>query len=121
MRLVALLALPAIALLLLAAHFLHAGSMPLAVASVMLVALLGVPHPWVARGLQVVLVLATLEWIRTAMVLAGVRDAHGEPWLRLALILGSVAAFTALAALVFQRWRVRTYFRLSKGTLPFAG
>lgn len=123
MRLLALLALPALALLLLAAHFLHAGWVPLAVVAVVLVALLAVPHPWVARGLQVVLVLGTLEWIRTAVVLASVREAHGAPWLRLALILGSVAALTAVAALVFQRWRVRAYYRLEGRALipPPAG
>jgi hypothetical protein len=36
--------------------------------------------------------------------------AHGLPYLRLVLILGTVTAFTALSALVFQRSALRRHF-----------
>ena len=67
MRLAALLSLPLLALLLLAAHLLHAGVLPLAALAILLAGLLAVPHPWAARALQVVLAVAVIEWIRTTV------------------------------------------------------
>lgn len=106
----ALLVMPALALLLLAAHFLHSGLLPLAVLSLLLAGLLAVRRPWAARVVQAVLVLAAVEWILTTVALAQLRLQHGEPYLRLALILGAVAAFTLLAAWTFQRPALRAWF-----------
>lgn len=107
-----LLALPALALVLLAAHLLHAGWWPLATLALLLIALLFVRRRWAARALQVVLVVASIEWLLTAWGLAQMRMAHGQPYLRLLLILGVVALLTALAAWVIQRPRLRAHFRL---------
>jgi len=112
MRLAALLALPALALLLLAAHLVHAGLMPLAALAILLAGLLAVPRPWALRTLQVVLAVAVIEWILTTVGLAQLRRRYDEPYLRLAVILGSVTLFTALAALAFQHPVLRAYFRL---------
>jgi len=112
MRLAALLALPALALLLLAAHLVHAGLMPLAALAILLVGLLAVPRPWALRTLQVVLAVAVIEWTLTTVGLARLRLHHDEPYIRLAAILGSVTLFTALAALAFQHPVLRAYFRL---------
>ena len=112
MRLAALLMLPVLALLLLAAHLVHAGLMPLAVLAILLVGLLAVPRPWALRTLQVVLAVAVIEWILTTVGLAQLRLRLGEPYIRLAMILGSVTLFTALAALAFQHPVLRAYFRL---------
>lgn len=112
MRPAALLMLPALALLLLAAHLVHAGLMPLAALAILLVGLLAVPRPWASWTLQLVLVVAVFEWILTAMGLAQARLRHDQPYLRLAVILGSVALFTALAALAFRHPVLRAYFRL---------
>ena len=84
MRLAALLALPALALLLLAAHLFHAGAMPLAALAILLAGLLAVPRPWAARTLQVVLAVAVIEWILTTVGLAQLRLRHDEPYARLA-------------------------------------
>jgi hypothetical protein len=98
----ALIALPIIALLLLAAHFVHAGLWPIAAACMAAMGLLWVPRPWAARTLQALLALGTLEWILTAAMRAQLRIAHEQPYLRLLVILGTVAAFTVLAALAFR-------------------
>lgn len=105
------LVLPALALLLLAAHLLHAGWPSLSALALVLLALLFVRRRWAARVLQVVFVAATVEWILTAFNLARLRMAHDEPYLRLVLILGAVALLTALAAWVFQRPRLQERFR----------
>jgi hypothetical protein len=107
MKLVARLILPLLALLLLAAHFYRADWLSLAILSVVLTLLLAVPRPWAARTLQVALVLGAIEWLRTLAAFAAMRMAVGQPYLRLVLILGGVAAFTLLAAWVFQHRTLR--------------
>ena len=95
--------LPAIlSLLLLGAHFYRAGLEILTAACAVLLFLLSLPRPWVARLAQAVLVIGALEWLRALYYFAAMRSAFGEPWTRLALILGAVAVFTALSALVFR-------------------
>lgn len=102
MRAAALLALPVLALLLLAAHFYRGGLLVLAAASCALITLLFVRRQWATYVLQAALALGTLEWLRTAWALASHRAALGQPYGRLLLILGIVAALTALAALVVR-------------------
>ena len=108
----ALLVLPGVALLLLAAHFLHAGAAPMATLCILLIALLFVPRAWAARVLQVVLAVGAVEWVRTAWTLAERRLEHDQPYLRLVLILGSVALITIIAALLFQHPALRSRFGL---------
>ncbi|HJV90689.1 MAG TPA: hypothetical protein VJ623_10320 [Holophagaceae bacterium] len=92
-------ALPAIlALLLFSAHLMREGQMVLILPCLAVGALGFLDRPWALRTLQAVLALATGEWIRTLMVIRGVRLEAGLPWLRMSLILGSVAAFTLFAA-----------------------
>jgi len=111
----ALLVLPVLALLLLAAHFVHAGLWPVAAACVAAVALIGVGKPWAARVLQALLACGAIEWVLTAATIAQLRIAHQQPYLRMLLILGSVAAFTVLAALAFQRPALTRRFGLGTG------
>jgi hypothetical protein len=84
--------------LLLAAHFFRARLSAGVVAALVLFALAFVPRAWAVRTLQAGLALGALEWLRTAWAFAAIRRAHGQPTLRLWLILSGVAAFTAFAA-----------------------
>jgi hypothetical protein len=93
--------LPAVAGLLLAAHFYRAGSL-----------LLAVPRAWAGRAVQIALVVGAVEWLRTLAVFAAARVASGQPYLRLTLILLAVAIFTATSAAVFRHPRLRQRFRL---------
>ncbi len=93
-------ALPVLALLLLAAHFYRTGVYPLVVAAIALAGLALVPRRWAGSALGLVLVCGALEWLRTAWVLATLRDSMGLPFGRLLAILGTVAAFTLVAAYV---------------------
>ncbi len=88
--------------LLLGAHFLRDGSVALLVVSLMVPLVLLIRRRWVARAVQVMLVIAALEWVWTAIVLAEERMAAGEPWQRMAVILGGVALWTACSALLFE-------------------
>lgn len=104
--------LPALSLGLLGAHFYRAASWPGVAVCVGVVALLAVPRPWAARAVQAGLALGALEWLRTLVVLAQMRLALDQPWLRMALILGLVALLTAASALVVRRRPLRERFRL---------
>lgn len=97
----------ALSALLLGAHFLRAGSLLLVVLPLCVVALLALHRTWTRRLAQVVLVLGAFEWLRTLLGIAQLRAALGQPWLRMALILGAVALFTALSALLLEHRRVR--------------
>lgn len=103
---------PALALLVLGAHFYRAGNVLLAAASVILVTLLAVPRPWAARTLQAALLLGGAEWIRTTAFFVGLRRDAGRPWGRLAVILAAVTLLTALSALLFETTRLRKRFGL---------
>ena len=88
--------------LLLAAHFYRAMLFPLAILALVLLFFLFIKEKWVARLSQAVLVIGALEWVRTLLKLIEMRQAMDLPWTRLAVILGIVALFTGLSALVFQ-------------------
>lgn len=101
-----------LSVLLLGAHFYRAGWLVLTGLCVVLLFLLFLRKPWVPRLFQAVLLLGAAEWFRTLYVFASMRIAFGEPWTRLALILGGVALFTALSALVFQARRLKAFYGL---------
>ena len=55
-----------------------------------------------ASIIQIVLVLFGLEWIRTLIYYARIRIENGEDWLRLALILGTVAILNFVTILIYR-------------------
>jgi uncharacterized membrane protein len=113
-----LLVIPALALLLLAAHFFHAGAGLVAASCLMLVALLFIRRRWAGRTVQLVLAAGAVEWVLTAYTLAQLRLRHDEPYLRLVFILGGVTAFTAIAAVLFQHSALRTRFAFGPRLVP---
>jgi hypothetical protein len=98
---------------LMAAHFSRSGPLILAVVSLGFPLILLVPRPWVARVVQLALLLGALEWVRATVAIALRRQSAGEPWTRMAVILGSVALVTALSALVFKMKALRERYSLS--------
>lgn len=96
-----------IGFLLLAAHFSRNDVTTLVVVSLALPFLLLVRRPWVPRLFQVLLILGGVEWVRSMVMHISRRQAEGEPWTRLAIILGVVALLTACAGLVFRNSKLR--------------
>jgi len=88
---------------LLAAHFLfHTGQVAIAVVPLLFLVPLLFKKTWVPWFTQLVLLLGTIEWVRTLYVGASQKAASEEDWMRYAFILGAVALFTALSCLVFR-------------------
>lgn len=108
-----LLVFPAVALLVLAAHFARAQWWAPAALCMALVVLLAIPRRWTARTVQIALVAGGFEWWRTLAALVAARVAAGAPYTRLAVILGCVALATWASALVFRRPRLSARFRTS--------
>jgi hypothetical protein len=97
--------------LLLGAHFLHHGSTTLVGLCLVAPLLLLIRKPWVARLIQVLLVLGALEWLWTMAQIIERRQAAGDAWVRVAIILGGVILWTLGSTLVFFTPRLsRRYF-----------
>jgi len=99
---------------LLAAHFSRANLFPLVIVSILIPFLLLIRKAWVARSIQVLLLLGAAEWIRAMFGYIEVRKAVGEDWTRLAIILLTVAVLTACAGLVFRSKSLRKRYFLEK-------
>ncbi|MDP7114592.1 MAG: hypothetical protein QGH45_21645 [Myxococcota bacterium] len=98
--------------LMMAAHFLYHGHMVIVGLCLLSPLLLLIRRPWVARSFQLALAFGAFEWVRTAINHVQERTAMDEDWLRLAIILGSVAALTGGSALLFQTRRLRRRYRI---------
>ncbi len=96
--------------LVLAAHFFRAGELGLVGVALAAPLLLLGRWRWAVRVLQGLLVLGAAEWIRTARALAEMRIAFHQDWLRMALILGGVAAFALVGVALLSRPRVLEAF-----------
>lgn len=99
-----------ISFLLMAAHLVRAGQIVLAFLVPALLLLLVLKKNWVPWVIQLTLLLGAVEWLRTLYSVAQMRIEFGMPWMRMAIILGAVALFTALSCLVFRSKALRSRF-----------
>jgi len=103
--------------LLFAAHWMYHGLAPLAVVSIVFPLILLFQKSWAARIIQIFLVIATLEWLRTIYVLAQQHIADGTNWTRMAIILTIVAAITLASACVFFTKPLKARYKLNRKEL----
>ncbi len=96
----------------LAAHFLRDGNVAMVAVSLFLPVLLFIPKAAVARLLQVALLLASLEWLRTLVAIVQERMAAGVPYTRTVIILAVVALLTLASAFVFHLRAMRRRYGL---------
>ena len=99
--------------LILSAHFSRAGSPLLTIIFLLLPLLLFIKKAWVVRLIQLFLVIGSIEWIRILFVYVNERQAIGGPYIRLVIILGIVALFTGLSALVFRKNTITETYKLN--------
>ena len=98
--------------LLMAAHCLRSGSPIFVWCSLAFPFLLLFPKKWAARTVQICLLIAMLEWLRTLFVIANQRIDMGLSWRRLAIILGSVAVLTGASGCVFFMKPLKKRYKL---------
>ena len=103
-----------LSLVVLGAHFMRYGNTLGVIGAAGLIILLFVRQWWVARLVQVALVLGAIEWICTLYSMNQVRMAFGEPAVRLNVILGTVIAVTLVSALLFQTKTLQRIYKLNR-------
>jgi hypothetical protein len=92
---------------LIAAHFFRAGNIVLVIFCILAPLILITRARWAVIVVQVLLVLASAEWLRTALAIARERAAIGTPAARMFAILASVAILALLSALPLRRLAIR--------------
>jgi hypothetical protein len=100
--------------LLLAAHFLRWGNLPLVALSLLFPLLLLIHRRWALVTVQVLTLAGAAVWAYTAYHFVQARMMLGEPWVRLALILGAVILLTCSAALLLNSKTVKRRYLVAK-------
>jgi hypothetical protein len=96
--------------LVLAAHFMRSDDLALMLMACAAPMLLLFRRAWATRLLQLLLVVGALEWLRATLQIRAIRIEEGRDWQRMAIILGSVAAFTFASSLVYFLPPLRRYY-----------
>lgn len=100
----------ALSALLLAAHFLRRGQLVPCALCLAMVALLFQRSCWAPRIVQVFLIAGAGLWATTIATLVPQRAAAGEPWQRLAAILGAVMLVALAGAALLGTRRVQAHY-----------
>lgn len=98
--------------LILSAHFSRQDFPILSILCLLIPLLLFIKRAWVARLIQIVLIIGSIEWVRTLFYYVNQRQSVGEPYLRLVIIIGFVVLFTGLSALVFRNNSLKERYKL---------
>lgn len=101
-----------LSLIILAAHFLRESSLGLVFLCLLCPFFLLIHERWSARVIQAVLLLGALVWIFSAFSIGQERMAAGRPFVRMAVILGSVALVSAASAFLFYLPSMKKRYKL---------
>jgi len=96
--------------LILGAHFSRDSQPVLMLIALVFPFLLLIKKPWVPKLLQIALILGAFEWLRSMYFYVQAYIEREQSWTKLALIIGGVALFTLLSALVFRIKAVRNRY-----------
>ncbi len=88
--------------LLIAAHFLRAGIIPLASLGIMFPFLLTIRSRWATVLAQLALATAAVVWLITIHSIAMQRLSEGLPWMRMTFILGTVVLITVASVFLIH-------------------
>jgi hypothetical protein len=92
---------------LIAAHFFRAGDYIVVALCLAAPALFFVRRRWSLLVLEGLSYAAAVVWLVTAWQIVEMDKLFGKPWLRAAIILGAVAAFTALSGFLLRSRTLR--------------
>ena len=99
--------------LLISAHFMRAYGYLIGSLFLLLLFTLFIRKIWIIRLWQILLSLAAITWIFTTINLINLRIEIGQPWLRLAIILGAIIVFTVWSALWLKNKRINAFYNKS--------
>ena len=98
--------------LILSAHFSRGDIFVLSIICFLIPFLLFIRQGWVVRTIQILLIIGSIEWVRTLFIYINERQAIGEPYIRLVIIIGIIVLFTGLSALVFRNQSLKKLYKL---------
>lgn len=101
-----------ISIALLSAHYYRAGILPLVIIISLSLLVLLVRQSWAVRIIQVELFIGGMEWIRTVYSLVMARQSMDMPWIRMALILGTVSLVSFCSIFIFRARSLKTRYQL---------
>ena len=101
---------PVLGLCILAAHFLRFGDTGLFVALVAMALLCFTRQGWARIVCALTLFLGAFLWVKTGIEFVQIRMAVGQPWVRLAVIMSGVSAFSLLGAWILSLERSASRF-----------
>jgi len=101
-----------LAALLLGAHFLRAGNLPLLGVCAASPLLFLYRKRWSLIAMQIMAYLGAGSWVAMALQLIHVRQLSERPWAVAASILGAVALFTLVAGLLLNSRSIRERYPL---------
>ncbi len=103
-----------LSLLLLGAHFLRAEIIPLVVFFALTPFILLHKRSFIPLVIQGLLLLGTVEWIRTAVTTIIIRESQAQSWQRYLIIMSSIVVFTLLSALILFSKNLKLVYGKSK-------
>ena len=101
-------------ILLLSAHFSRANNNVLAIITLLVPFLLFVKKSWVIQVLQGIGYLASVAWLFSAYQYIQQRIANGDDWVRLAIIIFTVAVYSAWSSYFLGSQPVKETYGLNK-------
>jgi len=101
-------------IILLAAHFSRGGNDILAGFILLIPFLFIIKQKWVIMSLEIIAYLAALVWLYGAYQYIQIRIATGDDWIRLLVIMGGVAIYTAWVGLFLRSQKIKDVYGLSK-------
>ncbi len=97
--------------LILSAHFSRIDLLFLSILCLFLPLILFIKKSWIVKLVQILLILGSIEWVRSIFKYVIERQSIGEPYFRLVIILGVVAIFTGLSTLVFRNKKIEELYK----------
>src|SRR5678815_4260944 len=95
----------------LAAHFLRTGNLLVVAICLAFPLLLLVRKWWIARIIQIALLLGAVEWFFTTLQIVQERQETHRPWARAGVIFGVVMLWTVCSALAFVHPALKRRYR----------
>ena len=88
--------------LMISAHFYRAGNTVIAVTSLFIPFLLLIKKHYTAKIIQLMLLISSMEWLRTIYQITSIRIKFQMPWLRFTFIMSFVFLLTFLSVFIFK-------------------
>jgi len=101
-------------IILLAAHFSRGGNDILAVLTLLIPFLFFIKQKWVITSLEVIAYLSALVWLFGAYQYIQLRIASGDDWMRLLIIMGCVALYTAWTGFFLRSDKIKKVYGMNE-------